>query len=465
MKKYILMLAGAVLLFSCSDYLDVSPKGLVIPKTVEEYGLLLVGGDSGPNSTDNSDVLHFSNDNFYLTSGEIGNTNNILNTSFNLYSWSENRYADPSVANRAWNDGYRNIYVFNKIIEEIDGAKLAAGDTEESRKRIKAQAYYGRAYEYLFLVNTFSKQYKGSSAATDPGVPLVLKADVTQTLPSRGTVAIVYDQILSDMDIAIKSLPQTTDVQTLPSIGTGYAFLARIYLYKNDYANAKKYAELALVAKSDLSDYTSSGFTNSNVSGKTAEQYSTHYMLLPGNGFLSDDAVALFSLTGENDARLKKLFRKDEVVQNGQVIGYRYKMGARDFNYQASTSVSVPEMYLTLAECEARSGNQNAAILALNTLRAKRITGNVALAAGDFVNQNALIKFALAERRREMFYTNTRLFDLKRENLEPAFAKTTLHIVQGSNPLSFNAEANSNKLVLPIPAQVLKFNPGMEQNK
>lgn len=63
-----------------------------------------------------------------------------------------------------------------------------------------------------------------------------------------------------------------------------------------------------------------------------------------------------------------------------------------------------------------------------------------------------------------MIYTNTRLFDLKRENLEPAFAKETIHKVLGTTNITFTAAPNSGKLVLPIPAQVLKFNPEMPQN-
>lgn len=463
MKKYILILIGSLFLFSCRDYLDVVPKGYVIPTTVADYQLLLIGGDAGPNFTSNEQVLHLSNDNFYLASTEIGNTNNPLNTNYALYSWSANRYSDPTVPNAAWNEAYRNIYVFNKIIEEIDGAALAAGDTEEQRKRVKAQAYYGRAYEYLFLVNTFAKQYKESSSGTDPGVPLVLKADVTQTLPSRGTVASVYTQIISDLEIAIQNLPQTSDLKLLPTIGAGYALLARTNLYKSDYENAKKFAMLALEENSTLLDYTDPGFSNSTLSIKINEQYAIHVMNQPGNGFLSEDVVSLFPEDG-SDVRLTEQFIENPVIVNGEVVGMQYIMGSYDYNFKGTTSVSIPEMYITLAEAESRLGNRTAAITLLNELRDKRIFDNVPLEDGDFVDATALTNFCLEERRREMIYSNTRLFDLKRENIEPAFAKTAVHKIIGTTNITLTAEANSGKLVLPIPAQILKFNPGMPQN-
>lgn len=463
MKKYMLMAAGAFMLCSCQDYLDVVPKGYIIPSTVKDYELLLIGGDTGPNFTNNMDVLHLSNDNFYLSTVEAGNINNNLNNTFTVYSWSKNRFADPTAACLAWNDAYRNIYTFNKIIDEIDEAVLAAGDTDEMRKKVKAQAYYGRAYEYLFLVNTFAQQYKEGSASTDLGVPLVLKADVTQVLPSRGTVSLVYDQIVQDLTAAIDHLPAKSSIKLLPTRGAGYALLARTSLYKSDYANAKKFAEKALTEQSNLVDYTQPDFSNFTLSIKNTEQYAIHYMSQPGNGYLSDDAVALFAEDG-SDKRLTEQFIEDPIIVDDEYVGMKYIMGTYDYEYKGTTSVSVGEMYVTLAECEARLGNSGAAINYLNTLRSKRIEGNEDLSAGDFTSQNDLIAFSLAERRREMIYSNTRLFDMKRENLENAFAKTAVHKIQGTNNLTYTAEPNSGKLVLPIPAQVLKFNPGMQQN-
>ena len=146
------------------------------------------------------------------------------------------------------------------------------------------------------------------------------------------------------------------------------------------------------------------------------------------------------------------------------MIGMKYIMGSYDYNFKGSTSVSVPEMMITLAEVETRLGNASKAIELLNDLRNKRIDGNIEVSEADFPTEQSLLKFVLDERRREMIYSNTRLFDLKRQNLEPAFAKTTLHKIEGKNPLSFTAQANTNQLVIPIPAQVLKFNPGMPQN-
>ena len=113
-------------------------------------------------------------------------------------------------------------------------------------------------------------------------------------------------------------------------------------------------------------------------------------------------------------------------------------------------------MYVTRAECYTRLGKKDLAIADLNTLRENRLKNYEPLQVSDFTTDEELLKFCLDERRRETFQSHLRLFDLKRMNLNPAFAKTVTHTFQG---VTYTAEPNSGKLVLPIPAQVLKFNP------
>ena len=67
----------------------------------------------------------------------------------------------------------------------------------------------------------------------------------------------------------------------------------------------------------------------------------------------------------------------------------------------------------------------------------------------------------LNERRRELIGTGLRWFDLKRLNKEPRFAKTVIHELDGE---VYTLEPNGNNYVLPIPPQVLAFNPNMIQN-
>ena len=42
MKKYILLLITLFSLSACQDFLDETPKGILIPKTVNDFGILAI---------------------------------------------------------------------------------------------------------------------------------------------------------------------------------------------------------------------------------------------------------------------------------------------------------------------------------------------------------------------------------------------------------------------------------------
>ena len=79
-----------------------------------------------------------------------------------------------------------------------------------------------------------------------------------------------------------------------------------------------------------------------------------------------------------------------------------------------------------------------------------------------FLEKNEALAFVLKERRRELVMTGMRLFDLKRLNLEPEFAKTTVHT---AGTETYTLEANANNWVMPIPPQIISLNPEMIQNQ
>jgi tetratricopeptide (TPR) repeat protein len=463
-KKYLLII---VLTFmSCDDYLDIEPRGKIIPKTIRDYDLLLNGGKVlGPiNMTTDDQVLFLTADDFISTDhvSQLGNIDNPSNTSAALYRWDTNLFQD-GVAQFSWNLPYKSIFTYNTVIQNIEQADPSIGYTDADVQRIKAEALVGRAYEFWLLVNTFGKQYSEVTAATDLGVPLVTRAEVSETSPPRASVKEVYDFILKDVNDAINDLPQSSVNKVRPSKGAGYALLARIYLSMNNYEKALENASLAIEEKGVIGDYN-----NPNLRGEyDLERYMLR--LFPSIigytlGTLSDEMITLFSMT---DARSTVLLSDIEWVFDPN-IGWHpvhtglFKNASKLFVNHAP---SVPEMYLIRAECNARltSGTIDAIVNDLNGLRVKRISNYTDLtnADVDFSNKVNALAFVLKERRREMLLTGTRLFDLKRLNLEPLFAKGVIHPING---IEYEIEAGSNNLILPIPSEVLNFNPDMKQN-
>ncbi|MDO5106210.1 RagB/SusD family nutrient uptake outer membrane protein [Capnocytophaga sp.] len=454
MKKIVYLVVLAVTFTACDSFLDIEPKGKVIPRTIDDYNLLLNGSEHTMHSLYNEDILALTADDYILDPPNAGAMADISNPDyqdFQLYTWGEYRFYNEGVPVSAWNTAYENLYTYNKIINEVMEAAPGLEFSRESDKlRVRAEALYGRASEYLFLVNTFAKAYS-TTAGTDPGVPIVTKADITQTNLTRASIKEVYDFIINDLENALPDLPQRSYLFTRPNISAAYALLARTHLYKGDYQKASEYASKALESNIYvLFDYNYLAPGGRQIRDRyQQQQYVSRYfggIIGYTNGHLSDSFKNNIDQT--NDKRYTLFFQEQ---------GYK-----TTFLYYNS-SVSVGEMYVTRAECYARLGKKAEAIKDLNALRKFRIENATYtdLQVTDFATNKDLIKFALEERRREMVGSQTRLFDVKRMNLEPDFAVTIIKEFQGK---TYTAEPNSGKLVLPIPAQVLKFNPSWKRN-
>ncbi|MDO4228448.1 MAG: RagB/SusD family nutrient uptake outer membrane protein [Capnocytophaga sp.] len=443
MKK-IAYLPLFIALIACDKYLDIQPRGQVIPSTIEDYDLILNGGESTVHTIENEIVLALSADDFLIENTGTIDTNNPDNQAFQLYSWGDKRFYNPASSVPAWNNAYQNIYRFNKVINEVMDANPSLGYTEQDKLVIQAEALYGRALDYFFLVNIFAPTYSSANSSA-LSVPIVTQADITQTGLQRETVGKVYNFIIEDLLKAIDHLPTKSKNVTRPNKGAGYALLSRVYLYKGDYQQSMEYATKALEEKNTLKDYKEITDENLIAQAYEDEQYAMRYFgyIRAYPGGLSDDLKQVLSTT--NDVRYYRFF--------GIAPGYgELKM----VPVLPNAAVSVGEMYVTRAECYARLGQKAQAIADLNTLRTIRLKNYVAFTQANFATDTELIKACVDERRCETLQSHIRLFDLKRLGLEANFVKTITHDFQGE---VYSVESNSDRLVLPIPAQVLKFNP------
>jgi len=465
----------ALLVAGCDDFLDVAPKGKVIPSEVKDYDLLLNGGSITIHTTSDEDLLFLSADDYYSDENKLGDLNDQSNRFLKAYRWDKELFPDM-VKVKMWNKSYNSIYTYNLIVEEVETANLTSGYYLEDVKRIKAEAQAVRAYEYWLLVNSFAKQYDAITAVTDAGVPMVTKADASGATNGRASVKEIYDFIIADLNQSLESLPNVPENKVRPTKATAHALLARVYLQMNDYTKARENATKALDLNNTIGDYVTTSraaFTKNHES----EQYMYRYYGYTRGftkGYATDDLIALFDK--DNDKRLKWMLReygywkknedgsyfKDEnnkfvYVSTGQYTNYT----ARNISH----CVTIPEMYVIRAECNARlsDGTIQNVVDDMNTLRRMRIASYTDLTSADLSTKKEALKFALDERRREMMMSGMRWFDLKRLNKEPEHAVTITHPLKETNEV-FTLAPNSNNYVFPIPVDVLNFNADMEQN-
>lgn len=450
---------SAIGLASCDSYLDIKPKGMLIPETCSDYEYLL----NNPQQTKLSDSYpNFLTDDVYLpyddefTDGVAG----LDRSDANLYTFNSTVFTDGE-QDGLWEYSYSRIYTYNVIANNVMESTEA---TDEHKRQVRAEALVGRALEYLTLVNAYGKHYDAATAATDPGVPLRLDDDMEAKDLKHATVQEVYDQIKADLDEAAPNLPEKpVDNAFRASRPVGYGILARMYLYMGDYAKALTNAELSLQANStliDLSQYEVVDplqyFGRINVPDLGDNPENTYIRMAPATIGLSarvygsDDLMALYD--HERDARYRLFFTRS-------IGGYSldYDLWAPYLN--VNMALTTAEMYLIAAECAVRTGDTDKATTYLNTLRQHRYSPYEPFEASS---AQALLKEILDERRRELPFNGCmRLIDLKRLNREPGFAKTITHEVDGT---TYTLEPGSPKYVLPIPPNVLRFNPGMEPN-
>ncbi|QPH40930.1 RagB/SusD family nutrient uptake outer membrane protein [Pedobacter endophyticus] len=451
--KYITqLLLCCLVLSSCDKYLDVEPKGKQLLKTTNDFDLWL-NNQVLTSETSADNIMNYMTDNI-----DLQNVNTPPTTLSELiYTWAPQFTTDITSTTYLWGEHYKRISLFNTVLVGINAAE---GGTPSQKSSIRAEALLGRAHSYFYLVNEYAKPYDAATAATDLAVPYITSDDVSQKTPARSTTAEIYQHIISDINEAIPNLPaDNSNARFRGSKGAAYSVLARVYLYRREYAEAQRYAELALAnTRATIIDYTNAA------TFPTTTNVVSHPDVIYGR---SSVAIGL-PITAEfkstfatNDARRTVLYYNWASNVRGSTLFYANLVTPV---FQLTNSgTSVQEMHLIAAEGAARSNNLGVALSHLNEVRRNRYTGTP-VTSRDFTStdQNAVLNEVFAERRRELPFHGLRWFDMRRFDLEnrmPAVIRTN-----AQNNVIATLEPHSSKYTLQIPIQVLAFNPDMIQN-
>lgn len=462
MNKNILFLwASLCMCFaSCNDFLDIKPKGIVIPENCEDYEALL--NDAQLMKSSESYPIYMTDDIVLFEDDDMTGGFNSMELPYQrLYTFDSQVFGDGE-DDGLWMYSYQRIYTYNVIISDV---MQSSGSTETHKQEVLAEALVGRAFEYLTLVNAYGKHYDARTAATDLGVPLRLDKDINKSNLTRATVQQVYDQIKADLDQAAPYLPDRPLLNAYrASKPVGYGMLARMYLYMGNYEKALENAQISLANNSSLLDLRQYNvvdpeqyFGRTDLPTELADNPENIYIRktpyvygVNASVYGSDDLLSLYDK--QNDKRFLLYFTRRLGTTTCEADLYAPYVS---FNVAMGT----PEIYLIAAECEARIGSKDKAMEYINTLRDHRILNNTELSAAT--NAEAL-RIVLEERRRELTMVGcTRLIDLKRLNREPEFAKTVTHTING---VEYKLVPDDSKYVLPIPPTVLRYNPDMPDN-
>jgi len=359
----------------------------------------------------------------------------------NVYTWKKDLF--PFKTNIPdYNIPYTQVFTCNLVLEGLN--KIEPGIFQQDWNETKGMALFMRSYAFFNLSQTFAAAYEEPA----PGISLPLSTDIS-VIPARSTLKQTYDQIVTDLNTSLSLVPRTVTTRSLPSKPAVFALLARIYLSKRDYSKAYAMADSCIHLQDSLLDFTplNRSLKYPIPAGNKEILYeswlsSTSNVIL-GRKYDCIIDPTLYSSYDSNDLRKEFFFM---INPDGQPV-FKNNGTGKAF---AFSGLSIPEMYLIRAECNARSGGYNLAMNDIYTLQEKRYKQGTAIRYTASTYQEAMT-IILQERRKELCFRGLRWTDLKRLNKEEAGIILTRSI----NGNTFQLLPKSNHYVFPIPDDAL----------
>lgn len=468
--KYLLIqliLWTGVLFSSCTDYLNIVPKGEKIPTTLADFEALL-RDEYTIGQTPVANALYLLNDR-YLT---VSNLNTPTLATAN-YMWDEQ--ADRIILNNSSENTYYYLYMAiancNLIIEH---APTATECTDQERAEVIAYAKVIRSVCYFTLVNFYADTYDKETASQTRGIPLITSANINAP-HEQVSVQELYDFIINDIKEAISAgLPEKSMTVIHPNLGAAYAMLARIYLQMSDFEHALQYADKALEQNDRLFDWNA--YYNQykeriedpdnydNLPTPTDYTYIENYYFRCGDNSPNyssselDIPVERANRFEQGDARFLSRWKYRSVNQDTYYDG----IGSGYFNWGGLTTC---EVYLIKAECLARQAVNNDFSEAMQTLDAVRITR----IRPEFYQPSAAstlqeaIRLIRRTKDNELIFSIVPFADARRFNREGEFVQPLSKTYQGK---TYTLSPQSSMWTMPFPAGAIN-NPGngtIEQN-
>ena len=237
MKKQIILalIAAFCALTACEDYLDVDPVGTDILRD-----------EALQSPQDYENILNSCYDVIAnYKNGRLQILNDLLSDDL-----------EAPVGNADYNEVYsRDMLFFNSTIGGVFGEPYIAimrvnsliealedGSTGLSSQRqliMEAECKFIRALGHFDVVTGWAQPFGFTANNSHPGIAVRTINDIVN-LPTRESVSLAYNQIISDLEFATSNLPDNNGAYA--DRYAAEALLAKVYFQMNDYAQAATYA-------------------------------------------------------------------------------------------------------------------------------------------------------------------------------------------------------------------------------
>jgi hypothetical protein len=348
--------------------------------------------------------------------------------------------------NRLWKSAYNNngIYTTNAILEGLNSSSIS----DSIKKQLTGEVKVIRALEYFYLLNLFGD------------VPLVTTTDFeTSSVLSRTSSEKIYQFLIRELNEASLLLDSSTDNRAKINKWAAVSLLARVYLYKSDWANAEGRAtEVINSGRYSLNTNPSTVFSSISSNETIWQLARDNSNTAEGATFMPSSttvkptyALTTYLLNGfePGDARKTAWISKNKVAGVDYYYPYKYKSRTATQPGEYYILLRLAELYLIRAEARAQKGDIAGASSDLNLIRTRAGLPNTTA-----VTQASLLDAVFKEKQTELFCElGHRWFDLKRTGK----ADLVLTSTKGNNWQSTDA-------LLPIPQAEIDKNPNLKQN-
>jgi hypothetical protein len=446
---YILIILSFFMLISCNqdEFLDKQPYDQIITENViTDFKSFETAAKGTYNFFQDGS---YYNNSYVIISDLMSDNTQATSTVFVDIDKYETK-ADNGDVKRVWDKISATIAHTSIVIRKAE--KFNFGVNQEAANKIIGQLYIARSLAYFDMQRIFAQAYNFTSDASHLGVPLLDedKVGIEIISPARSTTAQVYAKIIKDLEKGISLVGDDTASVFYMNKLSAKALLARVYLYKENWAEAHRLAtevissgKYTLVTNANyvagwaLASTSESIFSIKNTATDNAATSSLPY----NYGF-----PRILATTDLYNSMVTGDVRKTLVSTARKVAKYP-AFTTRDNSVPV---IRLSEMYLIQAEALSEMGgtaNEVKARTAVNTILLRsRPTATPYTETGD-----ALKDVIQKERRKELMFEGHRLFDLTRK--KKSFIKYSTSV---STPISITYP--SNFVILPVPQSELDAN-------
>lgn len=478
---------------SCDDFLEVKPKGKEVATNIEDFNGMFnattlrnitysrTSNDGNSIGQASSNYSYFKSDEFMLTPQGIASINAYFSTearsTLRAFQYQDEVFEKDEYSAEI-GAAYQHIYIYNSIIKEVMDA---INGTEQEKQQLLSEARVCRAYMHFLLAQWFGMPYnKYATYENTLCVPIVTKPDALKKDFVRASVKEMYEFIINELEDALPGLEDRDSHILRVYKPTGYALLGRVYWMIGEYGKAKD----ALIECRNLLESEGKRLNDYNTIITEEWGYneaSPHsFVFLLNNKyptlFTNEETIYVKQNTNSNILSTSRLygaaiFIKPEFMslykaddERRKLIGYAnpisgaaYTNAAPGVNFVTNHGMSLPDLYLMLAESAARTDDLSLSKECLLLLREKRMPAVSAVIPDDIASdKNKLIRFIVEERAREFMGTGMRWFDVRRLWNDPLFQDYKSGYVHTDGESTYTL--TESQLVLPIPQTVLDFN-------